>query len=485
MSYLLSLSLGPVQDFIAAARRTADLYAGSQILQELCKAAAQALGEQGAGLIFPSSPEADGANKILAVVEGHPEKLAEGARQAVLDHLKRLWQEHTEGFGSKIDQKRANAQLETFLEFFAAWLPIQGDYAQARQQVERLLAGRKTLRDFAPIDQADAGVPKSPLDPSRAAVIKPADWANATVKLEDGHKPLRIRPNEHLDALSLLKRIYGAKQGGKVVDTRTMARRANNPEAEPDERYGEDDDHIQEPQPYFAILVADGDRMGALISCQKDREAHRNLSRTLDAFAQQARQIVQRHRGFMVYSGGDDVLAFLPVNQAVACAKSLAEEFSQKVNGTLSAGVAIVHYREPLSESLEAAREAERAAKRAGRSRLAVALHTRGGAPLTVVRTWDELKGGPLAWGPLVEAYQNYRLSRGLAYELARLARVWPENLDAQALQKEALRILRRKEGQGIEMPPLGGPKDLLDFAHQLIIARFLAGLGEKEASHA
>ncbi len=486
MNHLLAISLGPVQDFIAAARRTADLYAGSQILQELCKAAAQALDAQdaqGAGLIFPSSAKADGANKILAQVEADPEKLAEAARHAAQQRLMALWQQHTKGFAHKIDQKRAMVQLESFLEFYAAWLPLPDErqYKEVRQEVERLLAGRKALRDFTPMDQADAGVPKSPLDPSRAAVIRPKAWEGMSIATPEGYRPLRIKPTEALDALSLLKRLYGAKQGGVVVDTRTMARRAWNPEARPEERYGEDDDHIQEPQPYFAVLVADGDRMGALISQQEDPKAHRQLSATLDAFAQQARKIVPSHHGFMVYSGGDDVLAFLPVNQAVACARELAETFSSQVRGTLSAGVAIVHYRQPLSESLQAAREAEKEAKKQGRNRLAVALHTRSGNPLTVVRPWAEL-----AWEPLVAAYQAGQVSRSLAYELAELAQVWPDDLDAQALHKEAQRILKRKEGQGIEIPSLGGPKDLLDFAHQLIIARFLAGLlSPKEEDYA
>ncbi|WP_027883019.1 type III-B CRISPR-associated protein Cas10/Cmr2 [Meiothermus rufus] len=482
MNHLLAISLGPVQDFIAAARRTADLYAGSQILQELCKAAAQALHARRAELIFPSNPEANGANKILARVGADPEKLAEAARHAAQQRLMALWQEHTKGFAHKIDLERARAQLETFLEFYAAWLPLpDGQYKEVRQEVERLLAGRKALRDFAPIDQADAGVPKSPLDPSKAAVIQPKDWEGVSIATPEGYRPLRIKPTETLDALSLLKRLYGAKQGGVVVDTRTMARRAWNPEARPEERYGEDDDHIQEPQPYFAVLVADGDCMGALISQQEDPKAHRQLSATLDAFAQQARKIVPSYRGFMVYSGGDDVLAFLPVNQAVACAQKLAEAFSSQVRGTLSAGVAIVHYRQPLSESLQAAREAEKEAKKQGRNRLAVALHTRSGNPLMVVRPWAKL-----AWEPLVAAYQAGQVSRGLAYELAELAQVWPDDLDAEALQKEAQRILKRKEGQGIEIPSLGGPKDLLDFAHQLIIARFLAGLpSPKEEDYA
>jgi CRISPR-associated protein Cmr2 len=39
--YLLALSIGPVQNFIAAARRTRDLWFGSHVLSEISKAAAR------------------------------------------------------------------------------------------------------------------------------------------------------------------------------------------------------------------------------------------------------------------------------------------------------------------------------------------------------------------------------------------------------------------------------------------------------------
>jgi len=261
------------------------------------------------------------------------------------------------------------------------------------------------------------------------------------------------------------------------VDTRTMARRSRRPEAEPDERYGEDDDHIQEPQPYFAILVADGDRMGELIARQDNPEAHRRLSRALDEFAQKARAIVQNHRGFMVYSGGDDVLAFLPVNQAIACARELSETFRYQVRGTLSAGIAVVHYREPLSISLQKAREAEKAAKNGGRNALAVALHTRGGMPITVVQHWDDL-----TWDELLQAYRSRQITRGFAYELRNLVREWQEDMRADYLYEEAQRVLARKELQGLKIPaPTRDTREyrstLLRFVDQLIIARFLSGI--------
>jgi len=477
MSHLLALSIGPVQDFIAAARRTADLYAGSQILQEVCKAAAKAIHDGGGTLIFPSGPEADGANKILARIEGDPNQVSRKAEAAARAKLGELWQVTLDALPGHqrnlMDEARAKLQLDGFLEFYAAWVPLGDSYPEARKTADRLLAGRKALRDFAPVHQNDEGVPKSPLDPSRAAVINPLEWSNASIH----HKPLRLKSTEHLDAVSLLKRCYGALKSESVVDTRTMARRAKRPDAQPDERYGEDDDHIQEPQPYYAILVADGDRMGDLISQQDSPEAHRKFSATLDEFAKQAKKIVTQYNGFLIYSGGDDVLAMLPVNQAVKCAKELSEEFRHRVKGTLSAGIAIVHYREPLSISLEAARTAEKAAKNGGRDSLAVALHTRGGAPLTVVRKWDDLR-----WDDLLKAYKEESVSRGLAYELRELAREWQEDMRVDYLQAEAERILQRKEGKGLGLPELHRIKDLETFADQLVLARFLSGISEAES---
>ena len=75
-----------------------------------------------------------------------------------------------------------------------------------------------------------------------------------------------------------------------------------------------------EPLPYYAILVADGDGMGEIIKKQKTPSAHRVLSKALDGFARSARSIVEEHDGRLIYSGGDDVLAFLPLHQAIECA---------------------------------------------------------------------------------------------------------------------------------------------------------------------
>ena len=78
-NYLITISIGPVQEFIASARKLRDLWFGSNFLSELSKTVARSLQEQQAELIFPaiSNPnelernsKLNVANKILAVYNG-------------------------------------------------------------------------------------------------------------------------------------------------------------------------------------------------------------------------------------------------------------------------------------------------------------------------------------------------------------------------------------------------------------------------------
>ena len=74
MPHLLIVSIGPVQGFIAAARKARDLWFGSTMLSEISHAAASSLVDDfGAEIIFPSpnalKSDTAVANKILAIVD--------------------------------------------------------------------------------------------------------------------------------------------------------------------------------------------------------------------------------------------------------------------------------------------------------------------------------------------------------------------------------------------------------------------------------
>lgn len=547
MTYLLSISIGPVQEFIAAARRTADLRAGSQLLQQLTGHIAAQITQQGGTLIFPASADVPGPNKVVAQIDtDQPSEMVSMLKESATEWLWQQWQrvrERLKAEGVLVNDQLAQEQIAAFLEFYAAWVPLHGDYSAARQRVELLLAGRKVLRDFAQPSSVH-GNPKSPLDPSRDCVIilnRKGSWYQVPDNAQQSPS-LRFKKTEFLDAISLLKRGQEARD---VPSTSLMAARSVLPIAEkrvPDAvetlRAAVRDTHglvdmgdlmfparlqeeasahpvlqqqreqieearrkilrsagVSECPPYYAVLVADGDRMGRLIGVQNTVDKHRALSQAMAGVARQMSEAIQQRDGYCVYAGGDDVLALLPVNRALECAVQLAHLFrkaisffvtSEDAGGTLSVGVAIAHHLESLQRAVQWAREAEKLAKRQ-RNALGLALHLRGGAPLEVATSWQK---DPYleSWMVWISAFRQ-GLSHGFPYELLHLAREAEGcHLNAETLRGEARRILNRKQGREAkggmepfrqqmeaELEKIHNVHDLEALAHRLIIARFLS----------
>lgn len=558
--YLIAVSLGPVQDFIAAARKTRDLWAGSRLLSELSRAAARRLAAQGARLIFPSphalEVEAGVANKLLAVATTQdPRGLADVARTAAQQELEQRGNRalaSAQGAGVPVDQTAFHAQIDGFLEWYAAWAPVSAsDYAGARIHVERLLAGRKALRDFRPA-YGIPGRPKSSLDPSRESVLQ---WGVGS------KSPLQsIRDHEHLDAISLVKRLgeqHRFRSVSRVAidpfvrrlaasDTaratleqlRELAQqlghtRAVEPLDDPADRFPWDtelwySDHANDDRvpdelkgvarqfnqlarnaardagvelpAYYAVLKADGDRMGKVIGGLITPEQHQGLSDQLVAFTRAAEQVVRGHFGALIYSGGDDVLALVPVDQVAACATQLRAQFATLVRppggvkATLSIGLAIAHYNEPLTEVLRWVSEAEQRAK-THRDAVALAVHTRSGGRAAVAASMAP--GDPILdrldkWVTLL---RHDALPDGAAYELRALAAELagqPQEVSTALVGPEAERILRRKRAErGSEavasatrealLTHLGAggdnpaPARLESLAEELVVARHLA----------
>lgn len=145
------------------------------------------------------------------------------------------------------------------------------------------------------------------------------------------------------------------------------------------------------PPTFYALLLADGDRLGKLVG-EMDRTA---VSKALASFTDSVPGIVERHDGVTIYAGGDDVLAMLPVRGALSCARDLATEYGdsfQKATGaTISAAVVFAHVRLPLRSVLdEAHRLLDTVAKDGnGRDSLAAAVLKPGGVHCQWVSSWN------------------------------------------------------------------------------------------------
>ena len=557
MADLLIVTLGPIQDLIAAARRTRDLWFGSWLLSELSKATAKAMADECGpeALVFPGIEERSElgrgtqtsvANKIvIRVPDGRaPSAVAKLGETGMRKRLEELRDEAFEQIATPyFERKTAEAQVDDLIEF--AWVSApeheENGYAQARADAESLLAARKNTRLWNAVPWGTQ-VPKSSIDGERESVLH-EDLFDSDLTPEEIRKGYGVGSTERLCGVGLLKR-HGIRKNTqyahRFLSTGHLAawplyRRAarlQDPEFDDiwrryldkltqggvnlkdqqiyqgpgwkDDSFGRYDgsllfegrlaDVFEEvpdtgrrekglresrialaavlkkltvptPCPYYAILVADGDRMGKAIERQDTFRKHQELSRALDGFAQAVRSIVEnRHGGELVYSGGDDVLAFVPLHRAVACTRELAEEFQRRLSAfpadeegttpTLSAGIGISHFMDPLRGALGLAHKAENLAKEE-RNSLAVIVDKRSGPPIEVA--------GP--WGTLDERLTDYvRMHRedwvpdGAAYELRQLARLLEraEEHERQSLEelvkKEAERILRRKQpGHGAQ----------------------------------
>lgn len=182
------------------------------------------------------------------------------------------------------------------------------------------------------------------------------------------------------------------------------------------------------PPVYYAILKLDADKIGGWLRGEnaptveevlhpKTREyfnglagseagltakrpvrpaLHAAISEALGNFAVHVvPRVVAKHHGILIYAGGDDVLALLPVTTALSCVWELRQAFAglppengfadpgyyragehdllmMGARATLSAGLAVVHAKDDLREGLEAVRSAEKTAKDEGERNPAV-----------------------------------------------------------------------------------------------------------------
>lgn len=278
------------------------------------------------------------------------------------------------------------------------------------------------------------------------------------------------------------------------------------------------------PPTYYAILSVDGDNMGKWLKGEKlpaveellhekvrdelfkryetfkaffkenhpmSPSFHNLFSRRLSEFAlEKVRKIVEgRYYGKLIYAGGDDVLAFLPVEDALKCACYLNKAFKSLLGekASVSAGIVFVHHKYPLSLALREVRDAQKKAKRdCGRSAVCIKHISGSGQVRTTGFKWED-KG---FFDEIVKKYSEEELSSKFAYDLMDVVRMLQGRENEvkdevlSVLEREVKRLYRRKisKSDDFENKLLETMKkyknNILCFADMLIIARFVAKKG-------
>ena len=229
MPQLIEIAFGPVQDFIAAARRTADLWAGSRLLSEVARAAGQSLLDDGAQLIYPAeervrnreSHQSNISNVLLAQIDTADAQAVEIADRAMAAARRVLIQKGEEALKRHpgLRQDIFRVQLQDALEAYAAWaeFPAGEDYRSSYQKLKKTFAQRKNTRDFLPFADHRQSLPKNSFDGLRETVLpEEKHWRGKW-------RELRLNAGEQLDALGVLKRMIGREDEGKFTPLTRLA----------------------------------------------------------------------------------------------------------------------------------------------------------------------------------------------------------------------------------------------------------------------
>ena len=481
MKYLFLLTIPNVQAFIKQARKTQDLYVGSQLLSDLVKIGAYEFISRGGNLIFPNKNAVTFTNRFLGEVIGEKtqeelQKIGEATATKINDHLKDIAKKSVQKVIVNDDLPTGfDDQIEQLLDIkwaFIEWNEAETNYKEAYSELEKVIGAIKNVRTFKQFDyqgrKGERGR-KCNIDGERNVKfykLAEKEQDNTVLRKKlfiDNKKEVcfvrntelkYLNEGEGLSAVSFFKRCYipEKEKNNKDFNFPSTAEIALKEleNQNPDEfnkykklfnknefatllinHFDKKDIHDYEKDfnkyfdyqyfypenltdkeisnanqlklvkkwhdkfikpivgssknRYYAVLVFDGDSMGEwlsrvnLLDKNKLYEFHEELSSCLSNFSKKVETILDVKRGKAVYSGGDDFMGFVNLNHLFDVMKEIYELFEKLVNEelfkndkfkikenrklTLSAGIAIAHYKTPLSIVLEKAREMENLAK--------------------------------------------------------------------------------------------------------------------------
>lgn len=424
-NYLFVFTISPVQSFIAQARKTKDLFTGSQLISDLVRTAMDNFNDD--EIIFPFKSNKHLPNRFLALIQKNNDEEVQKLGENVENSVRNF-------FRSKSIQVAAQSlklikelngsfvkQIETFFEIYWTAVKLNNNYFEDYELVEKQLASIKNYRPFTQLKEQGR---KCSICGQRNVIIYGKDD-----KIQQSLSGI-IDQGEGLCAVCFTKRFYldigypstaeialsdtiyiieNDNEGKKIIDKfRENFGKSFDAQLYFEEnlskRYFEKQNlssyikyldqikknHIDlqkyvnsknlKLSSYYALVMFDADSMGDIVAGKflKDdkknelKEFQKSLAKALNEFA--SRTTLNEKAGSVVYSGGDDFMAFMNLNHLFSQLENLYNEFDNIINSqvgdylkskiTFSAGIVITHYKTPLGVVIEECRKLEKEAKK-------------------------------------------------------------------------------------------------------------------------
>ncbi|OAA26690.1 hypothetical protein AT15_06335 [Kosmotoga arenicorallina S304] len=336
---LVSITIGPVQSFIAAARKTKDLWAGSYLLSTLIYAGIEYIGKNYGfdNIVFPSmrnlsftkkslkdwgvelleelntlpSPDniASLPNRFVAII---PQKSVEKVTDEVERTIKAKWMELAKQAIEYLNQNEAvshcdaDYQLRTFPEIYSTYQPLlspqEEDIANLMSyyhesdigEYEKLLKSLTELGAYKPNNGAlypySFRLLRSKVDAIKniryfekfidharnGKTLDGDNWSGDMKAIIEVKDMADEEKVDKLSALNAVKRGFSEKRGVQFPSVEQISK--NNKDFFEKIYSLKTDDFSNN---YFAILIMDGDRMGKWISGSKALKMGDILSNTI------------------------------------------------------------------------------------------------------------------------------------------------------------------------------------------------------------
>jgi len=472
-NYLLTLTIANVQHFIAQARTSRDLFAGSAIVSNLMKAVlgSEVLVSHNAQIIFPyfgsevsTSPNNEDKssfpNKMICKIETTEDKIKKigKALEACINQECMMTILET--------TQKGDRSLNNFFQVYWVAVELDDDYQSSYKQLEKNLGAIKNLRTFHQEGQV-AGVQKCSLCGQRNfAQENQKDKLCLVCLTKRNYKKEKTSypSTAKIALLDWLKKVPNQNEYEKLFqkpfDESLYFKENVSKEYLTKWGYFKSDDDLQKAikflddleievkqKKHYALIQFDIDNLGKRLS-ELNEKSQKKLSEKLGEFAGKAKTIVDKY-GKTVYAGGDDFLGFVNLKYLFRIIDDLYCDFaSMELDLTFSTSIIIAHYKTPLHKVLDFSRSLLDETKNHFDDKNALGMQVMNGSAVIAktIGRYEDLK--------LLEELKKADIGAGLHLKLhATFDYLDTMSFDAFLTQKEMIkveikRLLKREEGE-------------------------------------